>query len=165
MADETGRRGTPPRILNTLVLAFAATMLAGQPVGAEERLNGAQLRELLPGKTVQGTSDGINDITVRFSSDGTVAGRAEMILLVDEDEGVWEIEDDTICLTWTTWADAERRCMHVERHGDRYESYAAEDGSMRTVFRVRQPSTQVGDTGDPLDDFYKISTEPMAFGR
>ncbi len=136
-----------------LVLGLGFSLVLHQNAATAQELSGAELRMLLTGKVATGTTDGINDITVEFTADGRLTGRAQTVLIVDEDTGVWEIEGDELCVTWTSWADAERTCLHVEQHGDRYESFNS-DRSTRSVFRVVKPQTQIGVTEGPLDKLY-----------
>lgn len=147
------------RILRAVALLGSMAFTSGNPALAEQKLTGSELRDLLTGTMVQGTTDGLNDVFVTFGADGTMQGRAVALFLEQEDKGTWRVVDNTVCLTWSTWADSEENCLEVEDRGDSYESYTA-DGSVSSTFRVNDEGnpdtipdrTQVAGSGQEKND-------------
>lgn len=117
--------------------ALAASLVPAlvPEASAAEPIAGAKLRSLLTGNIARGTTDGINDIVINFRPDGSMTGSARTLIFVQEDTGVWEIVGDTICMTWTSWADAERTCVHIVRRGLSFASFTS-DGTQMSTFRL-----------------------------
>lgn len=123
------------RILRAVALIGGMAFTFVNPAFADQKLTGPELRVLLTGTMVQGTTDGLNDVFVTFGADGTMRGRAVALFLEQEDKGTWRVVGNTVCMTWSTWADSEETCLEVQDRGDSYESYTA-DGSVRSTFRI-----------------------------
>ena len=119
---------TPGRLAAAAMFVAAVGCLTAY---AGERVSAAELRRLVPGASLTGTVSGGDKFEGTYYKDGTMAIRTEN----DSDTGVWEFEEDTVCLTWRKWRDAKRYCISWEMTADGYLSRFA-DGRHSTTFKI-----------------------------
>jgi len=111
------------RLQYRLASALAAMVVAAQPAVAEPvQLNDADLRQLVPGVTIElDTPVGVR-LPVTYTADGLMtgeAGRLEAYLGTPRDRGRWWIADGKLCQKWFRWLDAKPRCAIIMRSADR----------------------------------------------
>ena len=113
-----------------VVLIILAVAACATPKN-EGRLSAVELRALVPGATLEGTVANGDPFEGTYFRDGTIAIRTDG----DADSGVWELDDDTVCLTWETWREGKRYCIYWQRNADGYASYFL-DGRLSTRFTI-----------------------------
>ncbi|MEM9682172.1 MAG: hypothetical protein AAF942_02810 [Pseudomonadota bacterium] len=108
---------------------MAVAACVGSP--GTERVSAADLRRLVPGATLVGTVAHGGNFQGTFNKDGTMVIRTDK----DSDTGMWEFENDTVCLTWRKWRSGKRYCIYWEKTADGYVSRFS-DGRLSTTFKI-----------------------------
>ena len=108
---------TEHRAGGLLAAALLALSLAGAPgARAAQPLTGDQIRELLPGNTLNGNFFA-NQLTIAFYPDGKLVGT---LGLHGSDVGSWSIKEQLYCHSWTRYFGAEERCYEWVPQADGY---------------------------------------------
>jgi hypothetical protein len=111
------------------LLGLALSMVAIDGAAAVEKLSRTQLLKLFPGTYGGVASDGTR-IRIMGRADGTIRGIADQ----KHDQGRWSVEGNALCIQWTFWLGAMKRCGAVHRDGPWYVA-VKKDGSARMKFR------------------------------
>ena len=134
-----GERDALDRAANTKncgVATAAADSAGAEPIEVQikekGRMTEAELRSLIPGATLRGTSARGNGFVVIYNANWSLDGQTPY----DSDSGAWMIEGDTICTQWRKWRNGQRRCFYVMKNGDRYVAYFTDTNELNANFMI-----------------------------
>jgi len=113
------------KILLAVIMSLAALPAAAQEIPNLDRLTGKYLYDAFIGKTVDGIyklpreRSGTNEFTESFYADGTTFYREGDVT----DEGLWRIESDIICFSYSGELSGGESCFVVYASGSCIYSY------------------------------------------
>lgn len=138
--------------MKKLIITFATTMLAfsfagvvqaEQPAAVpavELSMEPDALEGLFPGHYEARVAGGYR-LLISAKEDGTMLGRA----FGKEDNGVWLIKDEELCIAWRSWTRGEYKCGAITQNGDWFVATNSKNGetmkfkaiSKRDVYAAR----------------------------
>ena len=113
------------KILLAVIMSLAALPAAAQEIPNLDRLTGKYLHDAFIGKTMDGIyklpreRSGTNEFTESFYADGTTFYREGDVT----DEGLWRIESDIICFSYSGELSGGESCFVVYASGSCIYSY------------------------------------------
>jgi hypothetical protein len=126
-------------------VAFLFSCLLTGPLFAQEglgsKVSGSELRALLTGKTIVGTSKKGRYFHKTFEEGGKLVGNSiwppnKAITRggerPDSDTGKWWIEKDRQCHQWKRWGKGKPWCHNIYKRGGKYHSYSETGGKRAT---------------------------------
>ena len=115
--------------------------------GYSTRISDSQLLRLFEGKNIffdmRGKSDtqGWDSAHIRFLDDGNLVGylfSADLLSLKepsnDIDNGIWEIDDNRLCIHWSQWDQNTRHCYAIFLNDDVYLAKSETLGLLKGEF-------------------------------
>lgn len=130
---------SPMLKFSRIALVAVIAALGGGGAWAEPvQLGEADIRQMLPGSTIElDTPLGVR-LPISFTADGLMtgeAGRLEPYLGTARDRGRWWAADGKLCQKWFRWFEAKPRCVSVTRSGQRirWQEAGGESGTATIV--------------------------------
>lgn len=129
------------------VFAFAMLAPALATAAEPKLLDGAALREMVGGATVELDTPIGSKIPMRYTTDGRVSGEAPNLAFYlgsTSDRGTWWVSGDQLCQKWKTWFDAAAHCLELRQTGDTIH-WRRDDGKTGTATVIRRdpPPVQI----------------------
>ena len=115
------------------LFGLALGVVAIDGAAAAQKLSRPQLLKLFPGTYSGVASDGTR-IRIMGRADGTIRGIADQ----KHDQGRWSVEGGALCIQWTFWLGARKRCGAVHRDGPWYVAVKKNGKERLRVLRVRR---------------------------
>jgi hypothetical protein len=98
-----------------------------QSANGWRRLNADEISKMLSGATLHSSTGDGRKFTLRFSSDGKVAGESEKLnatFTLSYDQGTWRVTETKLCVNMREWYRKEN-CWGIEQSGDNQLRYAS----------------------------------------
>jgi SH3 domain-containing protein len=119
------------------VLVASCVSATGAAMAGPVRMSGDDIKRAMPGALLEIDTPLRISIPVKVSHDGLVsaeAGALGLTLGATKDRGRWWTEGDQLCMKWFRWFDAKRRCMTLQREGNKvYWSEGSGESGTATI--------------------------------
>lgn len=99
-------------IAKTITCAALVGFFASVNVAGAEALSTQQISKLFPGR-YQVEIFGKFDLRVNMRANGTISGVAGKY----SDTGKWSVENNTLCIAWSTWTKGKKGCSALRKNG------------------------------------------------
>ena len=115
-----------------------AMLIPAAGSAAQEKMNAAEIRELIPSNTLSGRNEKRVMVHVYHDPTGTMEGmrRGQGMYF---DSGNWTITDeDQYCRQWNQWRAKTLGCFHIYRLGNNKYRLKSVTGQYDSRFKVRE---------------------------
>lgn len=99
-------------------------------------LSGFELKKLLTGSTVNIKGPGFQ-ADLDYKESGKLTGSNSY---GEKDQGVWQIKDNTLCITFKTWGNRDKKCYHITREDESFKQFNTK-GMLRFTFTITSQGT------------------------
>lgn len=99
-----------PLVAALMLFALSTSAFSG------ESLSGQDLRKLAPGRYAVSVL-GLVNMTVSMRPNGMIVGQTSK---GKRDTGMWSVQGERLCVSWTRWLNAKRRCTVLKGGNGNY---------------------------------------------
>ena len=130
-----------------LVIIICASVFALPALSYSTRISDAELAYLFTGKDIffdmrnKDKTQGWDSAHLRFLDDGNLVGylfSSDLLSLKqpgnDIDNGIWEINDNMLCIHWSQWDQSQRNCYAIYLSDDIYQAKSDSQGLLKGEF-------------------------------
>ena len=138
-------------MFNTIVRGFliiiCVNVFSLPALSYSTRISDAELTHLFTGKDIffdmrnKDQTQGWDSAQIRFLDDGNLVGylfSSDFLSLKqpgnDIDNGIWEINDNMLCVHWSQWDESQRHCYAIYLSDDVYLAKSNSQGLLKGEF-------------------------------